>query len=217
MNGNINQPNVLINQQRSEGGQKFKLSNFLKPKIIFTVLGIVILVELIFAVRNLQKPLPPPPNPPLPITGASFELLDFGNQYLETNIGNQYKVGEKILVQARLLTGGNPVDAADFILRYDPKVLSLSKNDITAGKIFTDYPLIDVDEEKGTVKLSGTASDESFIGIGIMAELNFSAKGIGKTSISLEYQKGDTKDSNIVDSKGEDILERVQNLEVEIR
>lgn len=206
MNAETNQPNILINQQVPSQRQGFKWRSIFKPKIIFLALGVFLLVEAFFAIKSLQKPLPPPPQPPLPVTSGSIEILGFGNQI---------KIGDKILVQARLATGGNPVVGADLILRFDPKVLSLAKDDLKVGKVFTSYPAASVDEKAGLVLISGVA-EESFNGIGIMAELNFVAKASGRTKISLDYKKGETKDSNIVDSKGQDILEKVKDLELEI-
>lgn len=204
---NATEPNVLINQQVPLKQEGFKWGSIFRPKVIFLVLAAVLIVEAFFAIRSLQKPIPPPPKPPLPITSGSLQL---------TSLKNQYKLGDKILVRAILDSGGNPVEGADLILRFDPKVLSLSKGDVKSGKIFPTYPLIEVEREKGMVWISGTSTENSFNGIGIMAELNFSAKSAGKTTVSLEFKKGDTRDSNMVDSKGKDILEKVQNLEVEI-
>lgn len=207
MNGNTNQPNILINQQRSEEGQKFKLSNFFKPKIIFTVLGIVILVELIFAVRSLQGSIPPPPVPILPLTGGSLEVL---------STKSVYAPGDQVGVEVRLDTGGNSAEGVDIVLRFDPQKLSLIQDNISTGLIFPSYPLLSVDEKMGIVLISGISGDKGFNGRGILAKLKFLAREVGETSLRLEFNIGGTKDSNIVDNLGKDILEKVLDLKVEI-
>lgn len=204
---NQNMPQTLIVEQKEEK-KSFKFSGLLRPKVIFLALSLILLVEVFFAIRSLQGlEVLPKPVPPLPITGGSFELLAFGSQY---------KVGDKILVQARLSSGGNSAVAADLILHFDPKALSLAKNDLKVGKVFSSFPAAEVDEKEGIVRISGVSGNESFVGLGIMAEMQFKAKSSGKTRLSVEFKEGATSDSNIVVTDGKDILGKPQDLELEI-
>lgn len=208
MNENTSQTQVFVNGQMPQRAQGFRWSSIFRPKFIFLILSLIIAGEIFLGIRNLQGPLPPAPKPPLPISGGSAELISFKDQI---------SFGEKFLVQARVSTGGNPIEGADVIIRFDPKYLSLAKADLRVGKIFPSYPLVEVDEKKGLVSVSGTSSVESFNGIGTMAEMEFLAKERGKTKVALEFKKDVTSDSNVVDSLGIDILENVKDLELEIK
>src|SRR5947208_953561 len=90
------------------------IKKFLNPKLIFVVLGVVILVEGFFVVKNLRQAAPPPPQKISPVEDGKITLVARKKVY---------KVGEVVPVAVRVSTGGHPVDGVDVILKYNNKVL----------------------------------------------------------------------------------------------
>ncbi len=188
------------------------IKRIFRPKLIFIVLGVIIAVEVIFAVRTLTKPLPPPPAKLQPISGGKIVLL---------SPGKSYKVGDSVFVTIRVATGGRATNGTDLVLNYDPKILEASTSGaIRPGKIYSDYPILTVDPKTGTIRISGTTSagSKAFNGIGVFATLNLKAISAGDTTLKVDFQKDSTTDSNVVESSTtKDILEEVFNLEVNVQ
>lgn len=179
-----------------------------KPKyILFFLLGIVI-VEIIIGAKTLLTPLPAKKVPVSqlvqPVGGAKF---------LAVAPKTSYKVGENIEVAVRLVTTGHPVIGTDMVLSYDPKLLEASKSAFIKGRIYDDYPYVDINTENGVIKVSGIAStpQRAFNGIGIFGKVNLKAKVSGKANIKLD-------NSNVIDAiTNQNILEQVSNLEINIQ
>lgn len=192
-----------------------KVKNFLTvPKIIFLVLGLIVLGELIFAAKALFF--------------TSGSALPFVNQNSSNNQAgrislsasqNSYKVNEVIPVTININSGGNTLSGADLVIRYDANILDIKNEDIAKGNLFDEYPLISVDATKGLIAISGINSiRKGFTGAGQFAKLNLRAKVAGKTSLAIDFQKGSTADSNLVDmNTSKDVLEAVENLDITIQ
>lgn len=187
------------------------LKRLLNPKIIFFILGVVILVELFFALRMLQRPSPPPPAEPKPISGASITLLASKKDY---------SVGEIAPVSVSLFTGGRPTDGTDLVVKFDTSLLEATSGSVIRGRIYPEYPLVDVNPATGIITVSGITSirQSNFNGQGIFATINFRVVKPGRTTVSVDFEKGKTADSNVVEtSSASDILEKVTNLDLMIR
>lgn len=181
-------------------------------RIIYPILGVVLVVELIFGLKTLLTPLPKSKVQTLqPITGASIMLRsDKAN----------YKVGETIPVKIRVWTGGHATSGTDLSLRFDPKVLEATSTAFTRGKIYTDFPLINIDSKNGVIKVSAVTSTakQAFSGIGEFGVINFKAKGVGQTTLTVDFEKGQTDDSNVVGAlTNEDVLDKVNNLKITVQ
>lgn len=189
-------------------------------KIIFGVAAVVLLGELAWAGWDLtQKPVIAPSstvkNAPPSVTRvepkATLSL---------TSAQNTIKVGQKVAVNINI-SASKPTDGTDLIIRYDPKVLNLMPNGTAAvkvGTIYGSYPVNKYEDKTGRITVSGiSAQGGSVVPQGIFGSLEFTAKAAGKTTISLDFARGSTVDSNIIESKtAKDILTDVKNAEVTI-
>lgn len=181
-------------------------------KIVFAILGLIILAEVIYAVRTLTLPTPPPPAPKASVqsTAAKISLSAAKENFV---------VGEAVPVLVMIDTGGSKVSGADLIVSFDPKLLEATSGGVIAGTIFDEYPLKSVDKAKGIIAISGISSlGNSFIGRGLFATLNLRAKEAGVTSLGIDFTKGQTSESNLVENTtSEDILKSVDNLKINIQ
>ncbi len=196
-------PNVFVNEIEQNVPKPAR--KFFSFKIIFIILGIIVVIELIFGVRSLFQGSSPIP------TGAKI-ILESAKQ--------SAAVGEVVPVTVKIDTAKKSTDGVDLILHFDPKVLELKESDITPGTIYPDFPLRNVDQSAGIIRVSAIASlsGQGFSGEGVLVTLQFSAKASGKSAISVEFSEGQTADSNIVESGvGMDLLKEVKNLEVTIK
>ncbi len=197
---------------KGDFGGKFSnaFSRFGGPKIVFFVLGVVILAELVVGIRTLLLPVPTV-GKVKPLTGGKFVL---------TSARATYGVGEPVKVRVRLVTGGHNVNGADLVLKYDPAILDINNQSaLQPGTIYKDYPLKTADQKSGIVRISGISdlSDKPFNGIGEFAEVNFRAKAEGKTTVSVDFKPGATTDSNITEEDtSQDILDKVYNLDLTV-
>lgn len=192
------------------------MDNFKKfftiPKIIFLALGVIILIELIIVARTLILPV----SSPLPESKTSPESVA---KISLNNPSQNLSVGETVPVWVVVDTGGKSISGADLILKFNPQILEATRGALIKGKIFDEYPLVSVDTKKGLISISGIDNlNNSFNGVGQFAMINFKAKIPGKTSLTIDFNKGSTTASNLVEATtSENILETVDNLELEIR
>ncbi len=194
----------------SKNFKEFVIKN--KVKLILGVLALVIILELIFGSRMLFSPQE------LNVPATKVESLSPAQIVLATS-KNRFKVGEKVPVEIRVISGGQRTDSTDVILKYDPKLLSASGSAIKIGKIYEDYPVAALDAKTGIIKISGAnlTKNVGFAGIGTFATVEFTPLALGTANLSLEFNEGQTADSNVVlAGSSDDILGGVHNLNFEI-
>lgn len=192
------------------------MDNFKKlfsgPKIIFAILGVIILAEVIYAVKVLSSPTPPPP------ARRSAVVTPPGK--ISLNVPKtSYVVNEVVPVSVTLDSGGRNLAGADLIIQFDPKILEATPGSLTKGSIFDEYPLLSVDMKKGLLSVSGINSlRNGFKGVGQFVYVNFKAKAKGNTSLIIDFKKNSTSDSNLVETgTSKDVLEVVNNLELNVQ
>ncbi len=197
--------------------KKFGFGWFKGPRIIFLVLGVVVLVEIIIAAKSLISP--------------NKTNLGSDNQQVTTSpsVGKialvaekkDIKVGDTVPVSVRLSTGALPTAGADMLIKFDPKSLEASNSSvIKTGTMYPDYPVKVVDQAKGEIRISGLVSDnkKTVQGVGIFATINMKALKSGKTKVYIDWKEGSSTDTNIVEAKSaKEILAEVQDLEIEIK
>lgn len=206
---------VAVNQQAPNALRDFITG----PKVIFVILGIILLGEVIYAVRILTLPSG---FSPIPLTAAQSNVGKISLVAAKTS----YSVNETIPVSVVVDTGGRSVNGVDLIVHYDPKVVEASPAGIVKGQIFDDYPAISINANQGLISISGIDNmNNSFnsnnltYGIGQFAIINLKAKTPGRVSLTVDFNgKGSTTDSNLVEiTTAKDILEKVNNLELTIK
>jgi len=203
-----NNPTVLTTGETVKPNKKW----YQTWKIIYPILGLVVIVELILGLKTLLAPLPKAPSTIVKSTGYTSIKLDAPKLI--------YKVGDTIPVTVRVFTGGHTAAGVDLLLHFNPNFLEATQSAFTAGKIFNDYPIIKVDSKNGTIDVSGVSSlgKNGFRGGGDLGVVRFKAKQKGKTPLTVEFEKGLTTDSNVFDVKtNEDVLEKVINLNITIQ
>lgn len=206
----MNDLNAQINNQ-----QKAK-SFFSGPKIIFIILGVIIFGELIYVARTLTET---EGTSPLPATKTSIPSQNSVGRISLIVSKSDFSVNETIPVLVEIDTGSNSVSGVDLIVHYDPKILEATPGGVVKGKIFNEYPFVSVDPSKGLISISGVSSlENSFNGKGEFALINLKARNSGKTSLLIDFKKGSTTNSNLVDAAtSQNILEQVINLELNIK
>ncbi len=186
---------------------------FSGPKIIFAILGVILLIEVIYAFKVLTAPTPPPPP-----AARKTEITKTGGKIALFSPKKSYKINETVQVSVVIGSGGHTIDGVDLVVRYNPKVLEATQGGLIKGKILSEYPLVSLDANKGLISISGISSlNKGFIGTGQFASLLFKAKAVGTAPLTIDFTKGSTTDSNLVESgTSKDILEIVDNLELNI-
>lgn len=200
-----------LNLQINNNQERVK-KTFLSPKIIFIILGLAVAVELIYALKVLTAPiaLTSPPKVVAPVKVAAISL---------SAPKKNFTVGETIPVTVNIDTGKFDILGVDLVVRFDPKIVEATPAGLIRGKMFNEYPLLSVDKSKGLISISGISSlGSSFRGTGQFAQLNLKAKAPGKVSLVIDFQKGSTTASNLVErASSKNILESVYNLELAIQ
>lgn len=141
-------------------------------------------------------------------------------QLVATTAKKSFSIGEEVPITIKVVTGGNPTDSVDILVKYDPTLLEASgPNFVEIGRIYPEYPVANFDNTRGVVQVSGTnlSGEQSFSGIGTFATLNFKAKKAGPATIALDFQANSTSDSNLVlAGTAKDILAQVTNTDIMI-
>lgn len=179
-------------------------------KAIFFILGTVIVVELFFALKTFLTPVDKPqPEKIFPIS--------FGQLILVSD-KNNYQVSDEIIIKVEVSTGGKTTDGLDLSLYFDPQLLEIKSDFFQKGSIYSEYSQVETDPNGGLIRVSATALPEAgFSGVGEFASFKFKAKKDGVVVFNIDFQKGRTTDSNIIESgTSKDILEKVSDLEISI-
>lgn len=204
--------NEQFNMPKGDGKLKKLFSG---PRIIFVILGLVLLGEVIYAARVLVLPTPSP----LPLNKVTTPIQNkIGKISLNTS-KTVYKVNEVISVPVIIDTGSSEISGVDLLVKFDPKILEVSSGGLVAGEILDEYPLLSTDKTKGLISISGiVASNKVFKGVGQFAILNLKAKAPGTTSLVIDFKKDSTTLSNLVEaSTSKNILESVDNLDLTVQ
>lgn len=99
------------------------------------------------------------------------------------------KVGEEFTVGVYLNTGGQEVEAADVVIKYNPEVLELVNNTLKPGLVLENYSGLMIDARKGFATIR--AGSGNYKGVrGKLAEATFSPKTTGSTNVELYFQTG---------------------------
>ncbi len=193
------------------------IRRLLTKRNIFIVLGLVILAEVSWATWILMRPTPPPVQITAPVVKVKPAIVSL------VAPTNTIKVGEKVTVSINI-SSDKKTDGTDLLITYDPKLLSVetvggTKQPVIAGTIYNDYPLNSVDEKLGRITVSAiTDTKGGVLADGLFGSVVFVGKAAGNAQISLDFTPSSTADSNVTESgTGRDVLEKVNNLEMEIQ
>lgn len=135
---------------------------------------------------------------------------------LSLNSANkEVKKGEVFEVEISINSPNQGVEAADFVVKFDPDYLSVAT--ISAGNYFGAYPI--TQNEKGSVRLSGVATLNNTTlnipkGRGTVGTIFFTAE---KTALSTNIFFD--KEKTIIANNGKNILDlnKITDLEISIK
>lgn len=181
----------------------------LNVKVIYLILVLIIVVELFFGARTLLQPTPPTPKVQ-PISEGTVVLSS-------RKLG--YSVGDQVPVDIYLSTGGYSTVGTDLAINYDPAMLEAPDGAFVKGNTYQDYLGISIDNQKGVILVSGIVNINSggFNGTGKFGTLNLKAKARGSTKVALDFKKGSTIDTNVIeDGTSVDILGKTFDLNLNI-
>lgn len=212
---------IIIQSSQIPGGQNFLPKgnlSFSLPKIVFIALSLIIVGELVWGAWYVLKP-------------SSTSIIPFKNKQTVTvkpqasakislvASQKEVKVGDNLSVDVMISSNNNPTVGTDLIIKYDPNLLSLSKTSFTKGTVYQEYLGQSLDDSKGVFRISGlsTATSKNSVD-GKFGTLNFNALAAGRAQVTIDFKPGSSTDSNVIDAKlSKDILDRVDNLEVNIK
>ncbi len=127
----------------------------------------------------------------------------------------EIKKGDSFEVEISINSLSQGVEAADFVVKFDPEILSVAT--VSAGNYFGAYPISQ--SEKGSVRLSGVATlNKATLNIpkgkGTVGTISFTAdSATDLTKIYFDREK------TIVANNGKNILDlnKITDLEISIR
>lgn len=196
-------------------------SRFSHIKIIFIILGLVVAGEAIWAISNFI-----PRNqsaPSLPTVNTVNTVVAPSSAVVSLSADNtSVKVGDKITVVINV-SANKSTDGTDLIIDYDQALLTVdSQNEkkvpVITGQIYGDYPINTIDQTNGKITVSGiTSSPSGVVTNGVFGTINLIAKAAGAAKLKLEFTKGSTTDTNVIETgTSKDILDSVQDLTINI-
>ncbi|MDD2823331.1 MAG: cohesin domain-containing protein [Candidatus Daviesbacteria bacterium] len=201
---------------------KTKLATFLgniKPLYVIIFVVIVIAIQGAWAYQALRvtdqfEQSEPKSNK----TGIETKAL---NTISLTVPKTDFKVGEMIPVGINI-ESDKTTAGADIIIHYDANLLALtptsSKSAVTVGTLYDEYPINQSESKSGVITVSGITNNiAGVIPNGLFGTILFQAKAAGSAKVFIEFTKGKTNDSNIIENKkSADVLEQVKNLDLKI-
>lgn len=181
--------------------------------IIFIILGICFFAGLGIS-TELQKLSSENPKPTKSVTSVTPSPSPFvpAKVSIKSNLDRIVK-GATFSATVRINSPTNGVEAADFLVNFDPKYLKVAT--ASSGKFFGYYPQKKIG--KDYVKISGmaTLTGDSFIvpkGEGTIASITFQAlSATDSTKIRFDREK------TVVASKGKNILGSIEDLLITIK
>lgn len=190
-------------------------------RLLLLFLAVALAGEVVWAVLTLSSPTAKGKG--LTVSGLQASPASGATMVTLTAPKSSVAVGEKFSVSIEVLSA-KPTDGADIIMTFDPTKLTVVRNGATdspviTGSMYSDYPLNSIDETLGKVFISGVSSSPSgVVPNGTFGTVVFQAKSAGKSSLSLDFTPGSTVDTNVIESRtAKDLLEKVNNLELEIK
>ncbi len=137
---------------------------------------------------------------------------------------SKIKLGQIFDVEVRLDTNNVKIDGVDlYALRYDPGVLAVVDADQSQSGVQISpaglLPIVaynKVDEKSGSIRFAQvTGGGSTFSGRGRLATIKFQTLKKGNTSLSFDFEPGDTTDTNVA-AYGKDKLTSVETLKLTI-
>lgn len=206
----------MDNQNITVPNAPLKSTRFLTRKTLFIILGVVVVAEVIWAGFMLTRPTTQPPETEPVILPDQIEKETVISL---TTTKKNLRVGENIDV-AIDLSSSKKTNGSDLIINYDPAKLTIKNpnSPVIKGSVYSSYPVNGVDVRVGKITVSGISEGGAVMADGLFGVVTFTAKAVGPTSVSMEFSPGSTTDTNVIESEtGEDVLERVENLELNIQ
>jgi hypothetical protein len=114
------------------------------------------------------------------------------------------KVGETLSLALSLSSGAFTVDAVDAILVFDPAVFKAEK--ITAGKLFTTYPIKQYDNKTGQVQLSAVGKIKEGKVVGFSGQGEYGTV-VFRALKAADFSKISLDSNSIVASAGQNRLD----------
>lgn len=196
------------------------IKSLINKKVILGLFGLVIAVEIVWALWTLFRPQTSSVVPVLNQQQVSPQVPTIIKLDTQTP---QVKTGAKFAVSIQM-SSDKKTDGADIIIKFDPALLGVEvigqkeKLPVILGSLYDDYPVNKLDAKSGEIVVSGISTTQGgVLGNGLFGSIVFSAKKPGQTKIAVDFTKSSTTDSNVLQSgTGEDILSAVENLEVTI-
>ena len=130
--------------------------------------------------------------------------------YLKTEKEN-LTVGEMVNLQIVIQSKGETVDGVEFILAYNPELISIGEPIL--GSFFSLYPLKEVDSDKGTVRIIALRAPEEMNSLNeeVLVTLPVSILKKGRAEFRFDQEK-----SHIVSYAGQEILQEARLLTLNI-
>lgn len=184
-------------------------------KLIFGIIGVVLLAELVWAGFTLLGERKVGSGTVESLPGGASGALSLNSSR------SSLKVGETVIVSIDV-SSQVATDGIDVILLYDPKLLSVvagtNKLPVAFGTLYSDYPSNQVDEGIGRITLSGITSQAGgVVAKGTVGMVTFTAKAPGIAKVALDFTPGSTTDSNVIETRSaKDVLKSVKDLELNI-
>ncbi len=129
-----------------------------------------------------------------------------------------FKIGDNVDLQVVFEAKGKKLDGADFVLLYNPKVLTAVG--FSEGKTFNLYPRKDIDNKLGMVKVTALDSTSSVqfsaekVSLGV---LHMQAKSAGSATVSFDFSAGGTNKTTLIEqSTSQNILGVAEGITIKV-
>ncbi|NCN59342.1 hypothetical protein GW940_05490 [Candidatus Microgenomates bacterium] len=109
-----------------------------------------------------------------------------------------YAVGQQFQSKITLDTEEAATAGVDVLLKYNPAILKITN--VQNGEIFSQYISQKIDNDKGSLSLSGiVALDDAkgYTGNGTFATVVFEGIAVGAASVDFDFSPGVRSDSNV--------------------
>ncbi len=166
------------------------------------IVSFFVVAELVWGINYLKTV----PQPSAPVEAETGALLGFSPAQ------KAVKVGEEFEVELTLDAKGTGTSGTDVIVDYDPTVIEVLN--VRPGLLYQKYPLNEVDAVSGKIGFSGVNEPpKTFSAKGTLAYLRLRGLKAGTATLAIEFTKGETTDSNVVQvgGVGKDVLDKVVN------